>query len=267
MLSEFSYGYALTEELVRGVTATLAAAPVFPSLYAEGQTGGGWDVMIPYPVTPLFLQFKLSHYMVRRTAKERKLLRSRYYRMHLRPSRYSDQHDLLLAWEAAGNATYYAAPCFHTTDALNRAYLSRNVMAESAFFPPSVIGPLPDHYDHYLAFNATAVYVCSEPRKLDYDFSGATHIRKFTDLAQHAESKADKRLFLDLLDQMAEVISDDRGFPEHLVRLHDPAFRERLTIADAAGLAAYTARAYFDAELVLLSRKPPNDKKTTERAS
>ena len=42
MLSEFSYGYALTEELVSGGTANLTAAPIFPSLYAEGQIGGGW---------------------------------------------------------------------------------------------------------------------------------------------------------------------------------------------------------------------------------
>src|SRR6266568_1524050 len=63
-----SYGYALTEELAGGTAGDLMAAPVFPSLYAEGQAGGGWDVMIPYPVTPLFLQFKLSHYMVRRTS-------------------------------------------------------------------------------------------------------------------------------------------------------------------------------------------------------
>lgn len=265
MLSEFSYGYALTEELVSGVSANVTAAPVFPSLYAEGQVGGGWDVMIPYPVTPLFLQFKLTHYMLRRSAKERQLFRERYYRMHLRPSRFSDQHELLLAWEAAGNATFYAAPRFHTTSALNRAYLSRDVIACSAFFPPSIIGALPDQYDHYLAFNDTLLYFCSEPRKLEYDFSGATHVRKFAELAHQAESKADKRLFLSLLDQMVAIISEARRPPEHLARLHDPEFREELSRAEAAGLAAYTARAYFDTELVLLSR-PRDDKKSYEDA-
>ncbi len=260
MLSEFSYGYALTEELVSGGSANLTAAPVFPSLYAEGQIGGGWDVMIPYPVVPLFLQFKLSHCMIRRTAKERGLLGVPYYRMHMRPSRFSDQHDLLLAWEAAGNATFYAAPSFHTTDALNNAYLSRRVITRSAFFPPSVIGSLPDHFDHYLAFNSVAVYLCSEPLKLDYDFSGETHLRKFSEFARHAESKADKRLFLDLLDRMATVISGDHGLPEHLARLYDTSFREQLTGEAAAGLAAYTARAYFDAELVLLGWKQRRDK-------
>ncbi len=255
-----SYGYALTEELAGGTAGDLMAAPVFPSLYAEGQAGGGWDVMIPYPVTPLFLQFKLSHYMVRRTAAERALFGTSYFRMHLRPSRFSDQHELLLAWETAGNDTYYAAPRFHQTSALNQAYLTRNVIACSAFFPPTIIGDLPDHYDHYVAFNDTAAYFCSNPRRLDYDFSGATHLRKFTQLARAAESKADKRFFLDLLDQMAAVISEGRRLPEHLMWLHDPVFRDRVTRARAAGLAAYTARAYFDTELVLLSRKSSKEK-------
>jgi len=39
--SEFSYGYAVTEEIVTANKATLVAAPLFPSLYKEGKTGGG----------------------------------------------------------------------------------------------------------------------------------------------------------------------------------------------------------------------------------
>ena len=256
MLSEFSYGYALTEELTHGAAANLTAAPVFPSLYDEGQQGGGWDVHIPYPVSPLFLQFKLSHYMVRRTAREYSQFHSRYYRMHLRPSRFSDQHELLLTWETEGHETYYVAPQFHTTAALNGAYLSRNVVMRSAYFPPSVIGPLPDEKDHYLAFNITISCVCSEPQKLDYDFSGEAHLCKFEQLAGRVESKADKRFFLDLIDQMAKIIAESDQFPEHLVRFRNPNTRERVTRAGAAGAAAYTARAYFDAELVLVGRKP-----------
>ncbi|HEB70266.1 MAG TPA: hypothetical protein ENI88_11700 [Desulfobulbus sp.] len=38
--SEFSYGYAVTEELVTAMKAAVVAAPVFPSLYEEGKKGG-----------------------------------------------------------------------------------------------------------------------------------------------------------------------------------------------------------------------------------
>lgn len=70
-ISEFSYGYALTDELVHASGITITGAPVFPSLYSEGQAGGGWDVRIDRPGVPLFLQFKLSDKMKRGNCRER----------------------------------------------------------------------------------------------------------------------------------------------------------------------------------------------------
>jgi hypothetical protein len=61
--SEFSYGYAVTEELVASLKATVVAAPIFPSLYEEGKKGGGYDVKIPLSGKPIFLQFKLSNHL------------------------------------------------------------------------------------------------------------------------------------------------------------------------------------------------------------
>jgi hypothetical protein len=45
-LTEFSYGYCVTEELANGMGPVLKAAPYFPSLLAEGKPGGGFDVRI-----------------------------------------------------------------------------------------------------------------------------------------------------------------------------------------------------------------------------
>src|SRR4051794_37173385 len=67
-ISEFSYGFALTNELV-GWTA-LKAAPMFPSLIEEGKKGGGYDVKLDAPGKPLYLQFKRAHCMTRRSARE-----------------------------------------------------------------------------------------------------------------------------------------------------------------------------------------------------
>lgn len=61
--SEFSYGYAVTEDIVRS-SGPLKAAPAFPSLQEEGSRGG-FDVKLDLPASPLFLQFKLSDCMVR----------------------------------------------------------------------------------------------------------------------------------------------------------------------------------------------------------
>ena len=101
-ISEFSYGFALTNELVGWVA--LSAAPVFPSLIEEGKAGGGYDVKLDRPGVPLFLQFKRSHCMVRRTAKEHQAvvalggtLNVPYYRFPITEATTSDQHELLLA--------------------------------------------------------------------------------------------------------------------------------------------------------------------------
>jgi hypothetical protein len=256
MLSEFSYGYALTEQLTRSGSGTLIAAPVFPSLFAEGQPDAGYDVQIPFPVAPLFLQFKLSHRMQGGNAAEYNLFNGPYYRMQIRPSRFSNQHAALLNLEQRGENVFYAAPCFHTMPELTVAYLARMVVQRSAFFPPSIIGPLPDQYDHYVAFSGTAAYFCSEPRKLSYNFSGRFHAERFRALAQRAEFHADKRFFLDLLDKMATTLAEEGKFPEHLAQLHDADFRETVSRSEVARLAAFTARSGFDSELLLLGYKP-----------
>ncbi len=62
-ISEFSYAYALVEDLIVWQKTSLTAAPIFPSLIKEGRSGGGYDVRLDRPSIPLFLQFRLSDYM------------------------------------------------------------------------------------------------------------------------------------------------------------------------------------------------------------
>ena len=65
-ISEFSFGYALTQEIVTLTNARGLGCPLFPSLRAEGELG--YNVSIPRWGVPLFLQFKLSHSMQRPNA-------------------------------------------------------------------------------------------------------------------------------------------------------------------------------------------------------
>ena len=51
-ISEFSYGFALTNEIVAWVP--LKIARVFPSLIEEGKKGG-YDLMLDMPGVPLYL--------------------------------------------------------------------------------------------------------------------------------------------------------------------------------------------------------------------
>lgn len=167
-ISEFSYGYALTEELIQRSGLPITAAPLFPSLLAEGQSGGGYDVHLPFSGFPLFLQFKLSHCMVKRSARECQLglYAPHFYRMYLRPLKHSQQHNLLLDLESKGYPVYYAAPHFHLPEELNDAYMNNEVINRSVFYKPSEIGGLPDLEEHHVSFKAGhPAYIFSEPKQ------------------------------------------------------------------------------------------------------
>jgi hypothetical protein len=66
--SEFSFGFAITTEWIDRLGSGLVVPPEFPSLLREGQTGGGWDVFLKTPTLCMYLQFKLSEYMIKATA-------------------------------------------------------------------------------------------------------------------------------------------------------------------------------------------------------
>jgi hypothetical protein len=172
-ISEFSYGYALTSEIVQKCGTSLAGAPVFPSLIAEGSLG--YDLKLPIVGSPVFLQFKLSDHMVRSTAEGADKVPIPHYRMHLMPLKHSQQHNLLLALEKKGNKVFYAAPEFHKATELNKAFLGNQIIERSAFFRPNAIGSLPDEHEHFVCFNigSTHGYVYSEPVKVEKERSEA----------------------------------------------------------------------------------------------
>ena len=186
-ISEFSYGFAITSELVQAPGA-VTAAPVFPSLRAEGQQGGGWDVRLDRPGVPLFLQFKLCDQMTRRTCKEaQKGFNVPCYRMHLRPARSSRQHEMLLDLEESGQEVYYSAPMFHLPEQLNDAFLQGAVRARSVWLRPSDIGPLPDDRDHHVSFEPGGSRMrFSEPKPIEAK-------REFEDVEKHLADRLRER--------------------------------------------------------------------------
>lgn len=166
-ISEFSYGFALTNELV-GWT-TLKTAPVFPSLIEEGRAGGGYDVKLDMPGVPLYLQFKRAHYMTRRTAKElrkdKNKLNLPFHRFYVTESRSSNQHTLLLELDNGTNEVFYAAPRFNTITEINAAWQANAVASRSIFVRPRDIGVLDDKL-HHVAYDANRTFLCSQPKPI-----------------------------------------------------------------------------------------------------
>lgn len=255
--SEFSYGYAVTEELVSWDRTALIAAPMFPSLYDEGKPGGGYDVNIPLLGKPVFLQFKLSDQLRRENSKEylNGLLRVPYYRMHLRPAKHSDQHNLLLDLEASGEAVFYVAPEFHLPAELNDFYLNRTVVFHSAAFSPQSIGPMPDNDEHYIVFERGTMigYRCSVDMKKIPKMSLSEGLR--TLLIQRGTQSRHLGVdgLRDISQKMLAVLSrGDERVRSAQRSLDTPSLRRIVDSRSPVESIGYMARTFFDAELFIL---------------
>jgi hypothetical protein len=166
-ISEFSYGFALTNEIA--AWAPLKIAPIFPSLIEEGKKGGGYDVKLDMPGVPLYLQFKRGYRMTRRTAKEvkqyKKRLKIPFHRFYITDSGTSDQHTMLLALDDGKSDVYYAAPRFDRIAEINVAWAAKEVAERSIFVRPQDIGELDDEM-HHVAYDADRTFLCSEPEQI-----------------------------------------------------------------------------------------------------
>lgn len=168
-LSEFSYGYAVTEELVHKSRRFMVDAPYFPSLRKEGQAGGGYDLRLDRRGVPLFIQFKLSDCMKRsrNMAEKAAISNNPIYRMHIR--NYSKQHDLLLKLEQESESAkiFYVAPAFYTSNELSNAYFGQRVLKTSLFLKPRQIGKLKEGKKYHVSFHDPKgqFYIFSQPDK------------------------------------------------------------------------------------------------------
>lgn len=210
--SEFSYGYALTDNILHSGLPCTPHAPVFPSLYAEGTAGGGYDVRIPrYPV-PIFLQFKIPQVMRRRSANMPPGFWPPYMRMHIR-TRRPNQHRLLRQLESRGNEVYYATPDFWITPDLDTYFWQQRVHVESWYIRPSAIGAL-DSLPHHVAYERgnPIGWRCSKPHRIEGRFDAEAFGSQINRGVATAARQEPTTFFRALADQIREVTIEDRRF-------------------------------------------------------
>ena len=170
--TEFSFGYAFTENLIRAASTAPAGAPQFPNLVQEGKLG--YDIKIDFPGCPLYFQFKLPKLMVRNSAFEishygLQGIQTPFFRMYLMKSDLSPQHKLLLDLEKkCPNSVYYVTPCLESVKSFNDAYNAATVHSDSVWFSPKKIGVLPNSEQHSIAYRrgSNFAWLCSEPRQI-----------------------------------------------------------------------------------------------------
>lgn len=224
--TEFSFGYAFTENLIRSSAQVPTGAPQFPNLVQEAQLG--YDVRIDLPACPIFFQFKLPELMVRDTAKEISVhrlqgLRCDFFRMSLMKRNLSHQHRHLIQLEQQHpRRVLYASPTMETATAFNRAYNQASVHLHSAMFSPTDIGPLPDDKQHVVSYraNGTVGWRCSRPQEVKvfpFDKVIASAQEAFHDPQFQRLEDVASRMVVELLEATPSSARIDVG-----------AFRERV---------------------------------------
>jgi len=253
-ISEFSYGFALTHELIGLAGVPLRAAPIFPSLIEEGKAGGGYDVNLDIPGFPLFLQFKRSDCMVSRNAKEIQQgcnFNLPFYRLKITERSRSAQHDMLLELDNGKNEVFYAAPRFRTVTELNAAYLAAAVSHRSFYMRPRDIGRLDDDA-HHVAFDETRYRLCSEPREVKGIRGDA-----FPAILRERRIADDRPLRSGPLDDVlshVERLLHDRSLPTDIADGGWPGKDEGLR--KLRRLADFSLR-YFGTQLFIVQDIPP----------
>jgi hypothetical protein len=245
--SEFSYGFALTHELCNTQFGGMQAAPVFPSLIEEGKDGVGYDVHLAKPGAPLFVQFKISQYMMMASAGQWHLFGQPYYRFWLHASGRSSQHRALLKHDRAPNLVLYGAPAVHDIGDLNRAFHDGEVVSSSVFFRPRDIGQQPDAKEHCVAFlpGSGMGYFCSEPRRVELLAAGRGIFEALASSFRHVERIAPTAEYFEAL---ADDVEREVGVDANVAVAR---FKEtQSTIIRARQRAAYAVRTILGAELL-----------------
>jgi hypothetical protein len=250
-ISEFSYGYSLTSELIARAALKPVGAPEFATQKAEGKKGGGWDVKLPG--VPVYLQFKRAARMTRRNAQEAgNFKRLPFFRMYLHRRDQSDQHQLLLDLESEGNIVAYAAPAFSEADELNEAYSSDLVAARSIFIRPSAIGPLGDDERHWVAFQMKprVVVRCSEPQAIDSELPDVLFRRPTRAEANRRRRSPRPESYGAVAEELLGIY--ERRRPSLIEHQGVAAIRQLRERRDAPDFARLVARTLFQTEVLVL---------------
>ena len=146
----------------------MRAAPIFPSLRQEGAPDGGYDVELNFPGFPLFLQFKVSEYMTRNSAREAGWVPIPFYRFAIRCIGDLNQHNMLVNLEKRRGTVFYVASGLRNKVDFDLSFCRRIVADRSLWVPPSAIGQIPDQDQHRVVFFDLSpdTYFFSNPRKI-----------------------------------------------------------------------------------------------------
>jgi hypothetical protein len=161
-ITDISYSTALTFELVTRYGFLTLGAPIFPSLRKESI----YHTDMNARSVLLFLQYKLSEYIVGTASSLKDNWGIPYYRFLIHPKNKNKRHELLLSLEDMNHLAYYVAPEFHTKSGLYESLMQKALLTHSTFWSPRQIGSLSAAERNAVSYKRDLHFGILEPDKI-----------------------------------------------------------------------------------------------------
>ncbi|MCP5382799.1 MAG: hypothetical protein H6912_10590 [Kordiimonadaceae bacterium] len=219
-LSETSYAFALTYELVKLFSGQLKGIPIFPTQVEEAVLG--YDVNFEEAGVPLILQFKRSTLLKTNQAKEIKVSKAGinppFYRFHLHQTSVKKQHENLIKLCGGTAEVLYAAPEFTSTIDLHNHFSNNSIIENSVFISPMDIGLISNSGKHTVAFekNKDTAWVCSEPSEIS-----RIRIKEILYKAQTKLEQEVEPIIVELKKVKETLIANDNQFSREYNRIRN----------------------------------------------
>jgi hypothetical protein len=204
--NEFQYGYSVTSELERAFGPYLLSPPEIPSLIEEGR-GSGYDVKFDMMGCPVFLQFKLAHYLTRRNAKQWSHYNSPYFRFKIYPPKISDQHNALVTLSLAETYVFYCSPRFYTRYDYVDYHMANTICKNSKMTSCHKLPFIGYHNEHCICYdqNGKNTTFFSEEKKIPDDKNLIQIIQKISKDKKRSVT-IDENFPLMLIDKIKNTI-------------------------------------------------------------
>jgi hypothetical protein len=211
-ITEFSFGYAFTEELIRYMDNDIDFVPYIPNLTEEGEKA--YDLELSWGI-PFFIQFKLPKYIFTLTDKvweyKNNKFSTAFYRFGLRTEKEPFQHNKLVDLNNSGQVVSYVSPIFHKLTTFNSLYFNRQVIENSFIVEPKTIGKFTDEQPHRVSYQSeTDFHYFSEPHHVQGRFSFENLVGSIKDnLFQRDKQVSTTQYFVNLEETLVTIIEEN----------------------------------------------------------
>jgi hypothetical protein len=223
--SDFSYGSALTWELVDARDPGIRVMPLLPSAPEQGTVAD--DNGFRGAGSLVFLHVMAVEHMLTPRARGWSAHEERFFRLTVPPRSHSTLHDLLRALSRAEAEVYYAAPAFYRQREFARAFDLGHIVEESVFVPLRLLPDLSGDAPHYLTYRRELPgfrWHSGDSEFFDVPVSGndwLAHLRQLAQAPRQLGWRSLLKLRGNLVACMQETTTQPRLFDELAVTLDD----------------------------------------------